>query len=81
MMLAFVFNLALVKGSFVFSGLLLLQILLYGLGVLGVLRPKLQELIMVKIPTYFLAVNVSILFAWWRYLSGQRIITWTPTRR
>ena len=81
LILAFVSNLALIHGSFVFSVLLLLQISLYGFGVLGLLRPKMQDMILVKIPTYFLAVNVSILFAWWRYLSGQRIITWTPTRR
>jgi glycosyltransferase involved in cell wall biosynthesis len=81
LILAFVTNLALAQGSYIYSVLLLLQVTLYGFGSLGLLSPKMQGLIMVKIPTYFLAVNVSILFAWWRYLSGQRIITWTPTRR
>ncbi len=78
---AFVSNLALIQSSFIYGVLLLLQLLLYGFGTLGLLRPKIQNKSLVKIPVYFLAVNSSILLAWWRYLSGQRIITWTPTRR
>ncbi len=81
MILAFVSNLVLIHGSFIYSFLLFLQISLYGFGLLGLLRPKMRGMILAKIPTYFLAVNASILFAWWRYLSGQRIVTWTPTKR
>jgi len=81
LILALASNLVLVPGSLVYSILLLLQIALYSFGILGLLSPKMQDMILVKIPMYFLAVNVSILFAWWRYLSGQRITTWTPTRR
>lgn len=57
------------------------QFLFYGLGILGIVKPKVQKLILVKIPVYFIAVNASIFVAWGRYLSGQRIVTWTPTRR
>ncbi len=74
-------NFALIHGFFIYRFLLLLQISLYGVGILGLLRPKMQDVILVKIPVYFLTVNASILFAWWRYLSGQRIVTWTPTIR
>lgn len=81
LILAFGSNLWLVHVSFTYGILLMLQIALYGFGVMGLLRPKMQDIILVKIPAYFLAVNASILFAWWRYLSGQRIVTWTPTRR
>lgn len=81
LILAFGSNLWLVHVSFTYGILLLLQITLYGFGVMGLLKPKMQDIILVKIPAYFLAVNASILFAWWRYLSGQRIVTWTPTRR
>lgn len=81
LILAFGSNLWLVYVSFIYGILLMLQIMLYGFGVMGLLKPKMQDIILVKIPAYFLAVNASILFAWWRYLSGQRIVTWTPTRR
>ena len=81
LILAFGSNIWLVHVSFAYGILLMLQIALYGFGVMGLLKPKMQDIILVKIPAYFLAVNASILFAWWRYLSGQRIVTWTPTRR
>jgi len=74
-------NLVLIHSSFIYSILLLLQISFHGFGILGLLRPNMRDMMLVKIPMYFLAVNASILIAWWRYLSGQRIITWTPTKR
>ncbi len=81
LIVAFVTNIALIHGSFIYSALMLLQVSLYGVAILGLLRPKMPDIILIRVPAYFLAVNASILFAWWRYLSGQRIITWTPTIR
>ena len=81
LIVAFFSNVILIHNSFTYNILLLLQILFYGLGILGLLSPKMQNTMIVKIPMYFIAVNISIWFAWWRYLSGQRIVTWTPTRR
>lgn len=81
LIMIFVANLALIHSAFGYRFLLLLQVSLYGFGILGVLRPKWQDRVLIKIPAYFLAVNASILLAWWRYLMGQRIVTWTPTRR
>jgi glycosyltransferase involved in cell wall biosynthesis len=78
---AFVSNLWLLDYHFIYLAVMLLQLLLYGLGVLGLVLPKTQKTVLVKIPAYFLAVNVSILIAWWKYLKGERIVTWTPTRR
>jgi hypothetical protein len=34
-----------------------------------------------RIPGYFLAVNASILVAWWRYLRNERIVMWNPSQR
>ena len=34
-----------------------------------------------KIPLYFLTVNMAILVAWWRYVSGKRMVKWTPSER
>lgn len=81
LILALASNLALVHGPWLYGVLLLLQGALYGFGILGLLSPKLQDTILVKVPAYFLAVNASILLAWWQYLCGRRIVTWTPTRR
>jgi len=77
----FISNIALIQHAFMYRVLMLLQISLYSLATLGLLRPKMQDMIFIRVPAYFLAVNASILFAWWQYLNGQRIITWTPTIR
>jgi len=36
---------------------------------------------LIKIPTFFSIVNLSIAIAWWRYLTGTRQVLWAPTRR
>jgi glycosyltransferase involved in cell wall biosynthesis len=74
-------NFALAGDSSAYGLFLLLQSLLYGLGMLGLLVSGMQDVSVVRIPTYFLVVNASILFAWSRYLGGERVHTWTPTRR
>ncbi len=35
----------------------------------------------VKIPMYFTVVNLSILTAWYKFLRGERLIMWTPSKR
>jgi hypothetical protein len=80
LILAFVSNFMLSSKSFIYFILLWLHILFYSLGVLG-LQKKLRDRSLIKIPMYFLTVNISILVAWWRYLRGQRIVTWAPTVR
>jgi cellulose synthase/poly-beta-1,6-N-acetylglucosamine synthase-like glycosyltransferase len=34
-----------------------------------------------KIPMYFLAVNLAILVAWWRFVRGRRMVMWAPSER
>lgn len=34
-----------------------------------------------KIPHYFFMANISILIAWYRYLKGDRLVTWKPSQR
>lgn len=79
--LAFVSNFVLSSKSLIYFFLLWLHILFYSLGILGLQKKKLQDRSLIKIPMYFLTVNMSILVAWWRYLRGQRIVTWAPTVR
>jgi cellulose synthase/poly-beta-1,6-N-acetylglucosamine synthase-like glycosyltransferase len=79
--MALVSNAVLYSRSLIFEITLLSQVLFYGLAVLGLMREEFQKNNLIRIPSYFLAVNLAILFAWWRYLKGQRIVTWTPTAR
>jgi len=34
-----------------------------------------------KIPMFFVIVNAAIAVAWWQYLTGKRVILWTPSER
>jgi hypothetical protein len=81
LVLALVSNFSLARDSGPYLSLLLLQVAFYSTAVLGLLNARMQGLLLVKMPMYFLAVNASIAIAWWRYLRGQRIVTWTPTKR
>lgn len=34
-----------------------------------------------KVPVFFGVVQMALLHAWWRFLSGRPFVTWRPTRR
>lgn len=81
LILAFVSNFVLLRQTPFFTVLMVLQIAFYAVGFAGFVRPALQQAIVVKIATFFIAVNASIAVAWVRYLQGDRIVKWAPTRR
>lgn len=76
---AFLSSLILSAASLGFLSLLLGQLIFYSLAFLG-WRSTTSNIVL-KIPTYFLTVNSSILLAWCRYLNGQRVMMWTPSER
>ena len=36
---------------------------------------------LLKIPYFFVTVNLSILVAWWKYIKGERATFWEPSKR
>ena len=74
-------NIALSLGSPVYFIILLCQLGFYSLGLAMILKKKPAANILSKIPAYFLSVNLAIALAWWRYLSGHRVVMWTPSER
>jgi uncharacterized membrane protein len=60
---------------------LALQAAFYGLALLGHLAPSARSNPLVKVPWFFVQVNLAILAAWIRFLRGERIVQWTPSRR
>jgi glycosyltransferase involved in cell wall biosynthesis len=67
-------------GSTPFFGLILFaHLLFYGIGIYGWITQSLQGVL--KIPMYFLVVNAAIAVAWWQYLTGKRVVLWTPSQR
>ncbi len=73
-------NFILAFGSLTYFILLLSQLAFYGSAIWG-FKIGHEGRSYLKIPTYFLVVNFSILVAWWRYLRGQRMVRWVPTAR
>ena len=63
-----------------YLALLMAQLAIYGLALLG-FGDSNSSRVWFRIPAYFVRVNISIFVAWWRYLQGQRIVMWTPSRR
>jgi len=51
-----------------------MAVLAYGVG-------RLQDEILFKVPFFFVMVNLSILVAWWKYLTGQEYVVWEATKR
>jgi len=58
-----------------------LQAIFYGLAALGRLVPGSRAHPLVKVPYFFSQVNLAILAAWLKFLRGERISLWTPSRR
>jgi cellulose synthase/poly-beta-1,6-N-acetylglucosamine synthase-like glycosyltransferase len=82
MIILFVVNIPLALVSNKYYVLLVAQLLFYGVGVFSLFCDLYSsEWIVIKIPTYFITVNASILVAWFRYLTGQRVLIWTPSER
>ena len=78
---AFISNLLIAGASNFYLFLFLLQAAFYGTGLLALKGFLPKERIATKIPLYFLTVNASIATAWWKYLRGERVVTWKPSER
>jgi hypothetical protein len=57
------------------------QVTLYGFGLLGRLSSRLAGLRPFKMAAFFLTGNLATLIAWLKYCSGERFVTWNPSRR
>lgn len=57
------------------------QIVFYAVALSGLMWKSLARLPIIKLPSFFVMVNVSILHAWWRYVAGERLVAWEPSRR
>ena len=82
MIILFVVNIPLALVSKKYFVLLLAQFLFYGVGIFSLFHDLFSnKWILFKVPVYFVTVNASILVAWFRYLTGQRVLIWTPSER
>lgn len=74
-------NAVLSLNSISYSLLLALQLAFYAIAMGGWLAQSPPSNAILKIPMYFMAVNLAILVAWWRYALGKRMVMWAPSQR
>ncbi|MGB3223693.1 MAG: glycosyltransferase, partial [Desulforhopalus sp.] len=79
LVLLFITNVILAETSLFCLMLFFGQLLFYIIGIYGWLTQSLRGVL--KIPKFFLVVNLAIGVAWWQYITGKRIILWTPSQR
>mgnify|MGYP000218173819 CR=1 FL=1 len=60
---------------------LLVQLAFYGFVMMGLLAPSMREYALIKIPYFFVQVNLAVAHATLKFLSGQRMTVWAPSRR
>jgi cellulose synthase/poly-beta-1,6-N-acetylglucosamine synthase-like glycosyltransferase len=77
----FISNLIISFNRYIYFIIFLLQLLFYVLAIYGLRKNNSISSVFLKIPTYFLTVNTSIIVAWWQYIRGQRVVMWTPSER
>lgn len=78
---AFVSNLVLVQSGLIYQVTLAAQVALYLLSLGAFLLRRFQNVIVFKVPFFFVMFNLSILVAWYKYLTGQEYVTWEATKR
>jgi len=81
MIAALVSGVVLALSSRFYAILFLVQILLYSVALGGILWKPLLRLPIVRLLSFFLLANASIFEAWVRYSSGERLVTWQPSKR
>ncbi len=78
---ALVANVVLSVSSMFFSVIMLLHLLFYIIAIYGWLAKTPPSRALLKIPLYFVTVNLAIVVAWWRFLRGKRMVMWAPSER
>lgn len=76
MLLAFISNLFLIFRSPLYTVSLIVQLTMYMMAIAGIWRKDL-----LKIPTFLVVVNLSILDAWYKYFKGERVMSWDSSER
>ena len=80
MVAAFSSNAALISSPF-YLCLFALQCAAYGIAAQAMWTNRFSENPFLKLPTYLVIVNLSILDAWCRYCRGERVVRWNPSQR
>ena len=81
MLLLFITSLLLASRDGVYGIVLAGQLAFYGAVLLAYFKPTLQTNRYIKVPFFFIQVNLAIAHATIRFLTGTRMTVWTPSKR
>ncbi|HET6465457.1 MAG TPA: glycosyltransferase family 2 protein [Nitrospiria bacterium] len=81
MILGFISNGLLVSRSAFYFYALWLQVAFYAVAFGGMAAGLSSKKYYLKIPSFLVLVNLSILKAWYRYMRGERFMAWEPSKR
>jgi len=77
----FMLNIALVYKGGIYEALFFIQLAFGLLALCGFLSRRLRQRLPVKIPYYFIQVNLALMHAAILFLEGERMVTWEPSVR
>jgi hypothetical protein len=81
MISALLSNIVLAPSSLFFQGMLMAQAVFYAVALAYLATKRLPGFGVLRLPSFFVMVNLSILDAWIRYFRGERITSWSPSKR
>lgn len=64
-----------------FALVFIAQLVFYGIGLIGLISKDLRSNTLVKLPFFFIQVNMALFHASILYLMGKRITKWEPSKR
>lgn len=74
-------NLFLWNDGLFYRVFLVLQLLGYGAGLASYAGKGLAKFGVLKMASFFVMGNVATLLAWWKFIQGDKMVTWEPSRR
>jgi glycosyltransferase involved in cell wall biosynthesis len=81
LIIIFISNAFLLSAGVVYQIFFAGQLLLYFLSIIGGIIPSARKFLPIRVAYFFVVVNLSILVAWFKYLSGEKYTRWEPSRR
>ncbi|HMO18610.1 MAG TPA: glycosyltransferase [Oligoflexia bacterium] len=79
--LVLLFSSFLLSGEFIWGLIFLAQLLFMVAGYASYVSPDLRSKSVFKLCLFLLLSNAAILVAWYKYLSGERLVAWDPSQK
>jgi len=81
MSLLFIMSVYMFNSNWLIDTVFVLQIIFYSLVIIGYFSEKLRDYTIIKIPYFFVQVNIAIAHATIQFIFGKRITVWEPSKR